>query len=76
MKSKELLAEIRAHCKRTGESPYTFGKRVLGDQTFVWKLKNSNRQPFEATVKKVMAAVNRSKPEKLLEERKKTGGKR
>lgn len=61
MDRKELLREIKAHCKATGESPYMMGKRLLGDKAFYWKLKNHNREPWERTVKKIMDHINREK---------------
>lgn len=58
MNRKELLREIRAYLKASRESAYRFGARVLGDKAFVWKLKNSNREPWERTSTKVMAEID------------------
>jgi hypothetical protein len=66
MDRNQLLGAIDAHLEKTGESPYKFGKRVLGDIAFVWKLRNSNRQPWERTWKAVMKAIasHRAAPKK------------
>lgn len=62
MTPKQLLAEIKAHLKRSGEKQYPFGQRVMHDKAFVWKLKNMGRVPTPETVTKIMRAVNASKP--------------
>lgn len=64
---KELIGIIEKHLRRTGESPYSFGKRVLGDISFVWKLKNGTRQPWQRTVDIIIEAIAedvRNRPKK------------
>lgn len=69
MTPKQLLAQIEAHLKRSGELAYPFGLRVLGDKTFVWKLRNSDRKPTVDTINTVMAACNASRPKKKRKRR-------
>ncbi len=57
MTSKEVLKLVQAHLKVTGELPYAWGRRVMKDQTFLWKLKNLGRTPYASTVKKIMRDI-------------------
>lgn len=59
MTRDDLLRTISAHLRKTKESPYAFGRRVMGDQTFLWKMKNSERQPRQATIAKIRSAIRR-----------------
>ena len=60
MTGKELLKEIRRHLRITKESPYAFGRRVMGDQTFLWKLRHHDRQPRRKTLQKIARAIRRA----------------
>lgn len=62
MTPKMILDEIDDHCERTNESAYAFGKRLLGDKAFVWKLRNHPRKPWLRTVKTIMEDIKRHKP--------------
>lgn len=62
MDRQEILAEIDGFLKRTGESAYRFGSRVLGDKAFVWKLRNSKRAPWRRTVNKIMTCIDLESP--------------
>lgn len=64
MDRDELLKEIDAHLKRTGEKPYPFGGRVLGDPTFLWKMRNGQREPTRRTVERIMAAIEAERPKR------------
>jgi hypothetical protein len=64
MDRNQLLGAIDAHLEQTGESPYKFGKRVLGDISFVWKMRNSNRVVWPRTEKAVMKAIAARTPKK------------
>ncbi len=64
MTREQLLSAIDAHLEETGESPYKFGKRVLGDISFVWKMRNSNRQVWERTEKAILRAIAARAPKK------------
>ncbi len=66
MKPKELIAIINKHLKKTGETPSSFGRRVLGDQSFLWKLKNYGREPRDETVKKIVKAIKYKEKEDEL----------
>lgn len=57
MTRKQLLKKIEAHCRRTKESAYRFGARVMHDKAFVWKLRNGTRQPYQSTIDKIMAEI-------------------
>ncbi len=61
MDRKTLIATVKRHLKKTGESPYAFGRRVMGDQTWWWKMLNSDRQPFKSTVSKIFLAMRRDR---------------
>jgi len=56
---KALLKRIEAHLRLTREGPYSFSQRVVGDKTFLWKLKNRKRMPFDSTIKKIDLAIRR-----------------
>lgn len=57
MNSKTLLKTIKDHLKKTGEGPYAWGRRVMRDQTFLWKLQHLGRVPYPNTVKKIDRAI-------------------
>lgn len=56
---RALVKRIEAHLRRTKEHPYNWSARVMGDKTFLWKLKNLGRMPFSSTVKKIEMAMKR-----------------
>jgi len=57
---EDFRAEVEAYLKRTGAAPTTFGKAVLSDPTFVFRLRGG-RELKMGTVAKVRAfmAANR-----------------
>lgn len=57
MDRKSLIARVNRHLKKTRESPYAFGRRVMSDQTWMWKMQNSTREPFKSTVSKILTAM-------------------
>lgn len=65
MTRKQLLRRIDAHLKRTEESAYAFGKRVLGDKAFVWKMRNSVREPWPRTVTAILKAIRLDRSKKV-----------
>jgi hypothetical protein len=54
MTPQHLLTRIQRHLRRTGTSPTTFGRRVLGDPRFVRDLQNG-REPRVATERRIHA---------------------
>lgn len=65
MTPKELLALIRRHLRKTKEAPSAFGRRVMHDQAFLWKLKNQQRVPRAETIRRIRLAIQRK--EKRIE---------
>lgn len=57
MTNTQLLKLIKDHLKSTGEGPYAWGRRVMKDQTFLWKLKNHGRKPYPKTIAKIERAI-------------------
>ena len=56
---RELLAEIRAYCIRTGTHATRFGIKTVNDGHFVPRLE-SGRQPRFDTIAKVRAFMRRN----------------
>jgi hypothetical protein len=54
-----LPAIVSAHLRTTGETPRSFGMRVVGDPNFVSEISNG-RQPRLTTIARVLAAIKRS----------------
>lgn len=61
MDRKALLLAVNRHLKKTRESPYAFGRRVMQDQTWLWKMQNSTREPFKSTISKILTAMRRDR---------------
>lgn len=57
MDRKKLIKLIREHLRRTKESSYAFGTRVMRDKAYFWKLKNHDRKPRPSTVARIRRAI-------------------
>ena len=55
----DFLAAVEAYLQRSGESASAFGRRVLGDPTFVFDLR-TGRSPSLRLVDRVMTALAQS----------------
>lgn len=56
MTPEELLRRIEAYLATSDESASAFGKRVLGDPSFVYDLR-AGREPRYSTMKKAAEAL-------------------
>lgn len=74
MDRTKLLKLIMDHLKKTGEGRYAWGARVMGDKAYLWKMENSERQPFRATVAKIKASIARANRRKQLRKNQKARG--
>lgn len=55
---------VKTHLRETGESPSSFGHRVLGDECFVLDLARG-RQPRLPTIARVLEAIAASRKARL-----------
>lgn len=60
MTLEQFRARVAAYLKRTGISPTTFGRDVLGDSAWVLRLMKG-AEPKERTRNKVLAAIKAAK---------------
>lgn len=56
MTVKQFRSLVLAHLKRTGIKPSTFGRDVMGDSAWVYRLK-AGLEPKEKTRNKVLEAM-------------------
>jgi hypothetical protein len=54
----QFRLRVAAHLKRTGEAPSRFGRRVLNDPTWVYRLLDDGLEPKEATRTRVLKAIS------------------
>lgn len=73
MDEKErFLSEIDGYLARTGTAPSIFSRHAMGDFSFLSRIRETDRTPTLATVKKVRAFMHKNP--KGIKKPKKKGG--
>lgn len=64
MTLEQFRARVAAYLKRTGISPTTFGRDVMGDSAWVHRLMDG-AEPKERTRDKVLKAIKAAQSERI-----------